>query len=213
MNTPFDSRLVSGVGSTGYVYERRHALLAPDADREEGPNIGSRGEHLTITFLSLNRASLSLRLLDSIARCLPDFRGEVLVVDNGSEPAELANLQAACRQQPFRCRLVELAENFGVAGGRNRTMSHVQTEWVLCLDNDTYFVANPLPAVQRALAVLGAHFLNLPLLDGSGKRAFARGGHLYVSVEGDQLYIGAGSAYPLAAPPAQPDPPFLSTFL
>jgi glycosyltransferase involved in cell wall biosynthesis len=209
----FDPHIVPGLQSTAYICERRHALLAADAHHGPAANIGRRGENLTITFLSLNRSGLSLSLLDSIARHMPDFRGEVLIVDNGSEPTEVQRLTEAAARQPFACRLVELGQNYGVAGGRNRSMPHVRSEWVLCLDNDMVFIADPLPAIQRDLALLGCHFLNLPLLERGGQRLFARGGHLYVCLAGAEIHIGAGSVYPPGPRPEGEGPPFLSTFL
>lgn len=205
--------LIPGLRTFVYVYEPNHRLLAADAYKPQGPNIGRNGRNLTISFISLNRAQLSLRLLQSIGQHLSAFAGDVLVVDNGSEAEELEALRNGLRALPVKSRLVELGHNYGVAGGRNRAMDHVHTEWVLCLDNDIYFVTNPLTEIQRDLAILGCHFLNLPLLDSDGRTLFAKGGHLYPGVDRGALTIGAGSAYRQGAPEATPTGPFLSTFL
>lgn len=204
---------IAGLQKGVYLSDARHALLASDAWRNEGPNIGLHGHDLTITFLSLNRASLSERLLLSITRHLPDFAGEVLIIDNGSAAHELAALRAVCAQQPYRWRIVELGKNYGVAGGRNRTIEHVRTQWLMCLDNDIYFTRNPLPQFQKDLAQLGCHFMSLPLLDSDEQRIFARGGHLYVSLEEGDLHIGAGSACKQEIPESQDGEAFVSTFL
>lgn len=207
--------LIAGLAQVPYIYQPSHQLLAPDAHRAEGPNIGRAGEHLTISFICQNRAHLSIRLLQSIEQWLPDFRGEILIVDQASSPGELDQIRAACAKMTLRTRIVELSDNYGVAGGRNRTMPHVTTDWVMCLDNDMVFVANPLWAIQHDLATLGAHFLNLPLLDIDRQRFFALGGHLYPGVADGEINIGAGSAYAQAEapPPGNHGPPFLSTFL
>lgn len=204
---------IFGLQQGVYLSDARHALLASDAWRTEGPNIGVHGHNLTITFLSLNRASLSERLLLSISKHLPDFAGEVLIIDNGSAEHELSALRAVCAQQPYRWRIVELGKNYGVAGGRNRTIEHVRTEWLMCLDNDIYFTRNPLPQFQKDLAQLGCHFMSLPLLDSDEQRIFARGGHLYVSLEEGDLHIGAGSACRQEVPQSQDGAAFVSTFL
>ncbi len=213
MTEPAPGTLLEGIATVPYVYERRHALLAADAHRGPAANIGRDGANLTISCLSLNRSGLTRTLLDSIARQIPDFRGEVLVIDNGSEAAEAEALRAACSAAPFAARVEVLGANYGVGGGRNRTMPHVRTDWVLLLDNDIFFQSNPLPRVQRDLAVLGCHFLNLPLLDRDGQRLFARGGHLYVCVEGGRVHIGAGSAYVQGPHPGGELDACLSTFL
>ena len=57
-----------GVGSTG----KRWSAYAIE-------NIGKRGENLTIAVLSMNRSSLTIRLMQSIAKIIPDFSGEFLI--------------------------------------------------------------------------------------------------------------------------------------
>lgn len=206
-------RLNERIELRGYVSAEWHRLLAEGADGPAGANIGDRGENLTITFLALDRATLSVRLLRSIAAQLPDFAGEVLIIDNGSQAKELTSVRAVCADLPLRTRIVELGQNFGVGGGRNKSIPHVTTEWVMCLDNDIYFVGNPLLAIQRDLAILGCHFLSLPLLDPDKHTLFAYTGHLYLSFEGNQIYIGAGSAFRQEQVGKLPREGVLSTFL
>jgi len=206
-------QLVSGLSEGLYVFDKAHSLLAVDAWKEAGPNIGKRGENLTISFLSMNRSSLSTKLLRSISEFMPHFAGEVLIIDNGSSCEELRRLRDVCAGLAYKTRIVELDKNYGVAGGRNRTIPHVQTEWMMCLDNDIYFISNPLEKIQHDLAVLGCHFMSLPLLDADGQTIFARGGHLYVSFEEDELHIGAGSACSQTRVQQNVGQPFLGTFL
>ncbi len=208
-----ERRLIAGLESTAYVYAPEHKFLASDAGIPVGANIGRRGEDLTIAFLSMDRSALSCRLLDSIERELPDFGGRVLIIDQGSQPAELQKLKARIGTLRVPCEMVELGQNLGVAGGRNRAMSHVKTHWVLSLDNDIYFKGNPLTEIQQALALLGCHFLNLPLLERDGDRWFALGGHLYVTIVGSAVHVGGGSACRQEVTDGEIQSPFLSTFL
>lgn len=207
------STVVPGLQSTSYVYERGHMLLHADASKEPFGNIGVNGYNLTISFLSLNRANLSKRLLESIATQLPHFQGEVLIIDNGSQPEELALIRQAMKELKCRCRLVELGKNFGVGGARNRTIPHVTTDWLMCLDNDIFFIANPLATIQRDLALLGCHFMSLPLLNPDRQTLFSLGGHLYISHCEDAPHVGAGSVYQQSLKPSQEPNAFLSTFL
>ena len=197
---------IDGLQQYAYVSHANHSLLAIDAASRRGANIGKNGVNLTISFLSLNRTALSERLLLSIQEHIPEFAGEVLIIDNGSSINEIARLREICQPFLFKWRIVELGENFGVAGGRNRTISHVLTDWLMCLDNDIYFTRNPLLQIQKDLAQLGCHFMSLPLFDSDAKTIFARGGHIYISLEHNQLHIGAGSA-------CAEGEAFLSTFL
>ncbi|CUI35765.1 glycosyltransferase [Achromobacter kerstersii] len=206
-----DTLLVPGLRAYTYVSDERHRILhqAPGGNA----NIGRDGVNLTITCLSLNRAALTEKLLRSVALHVPDFAGEFLVIDNGSQRETLDELARVCEQMPFRTRIVALDKNYGVAGGRNRTMPEVHTEWVLCLDNDIYLTTNILPSIQRDIATLGCHFLNVPLLNPDGKTVFAAGGHLYVCTEPTGLHLGAGSACKQGELQQSAMEPFLSTFL
>jgi len=205
--------LLPGLQTIPYVHCPLHRLNAPDAHRPAGPNIGRDGQNLTISFLSLNRASLSTRLIRSIRDQLPNFAGEVLVIDQGSTKAELDKVKAACDELHGARRVVELGENFGVSGGRNRTMEHVWTEWVMYLDNDMVFITDPIRRIQADIALLGCHFLNLPLLDRDRATIFAKGGHLHMEVVDGNVHIGGGSAYRPGPHDGSVGPPFLSTFL
>jgi glycosyltransferase involved in cell wall biosynthesis/GT2 family glycosyltransferase len=204
---------ITGLTQGAYIYDKSHSLLAPDGCKGVEANIGRNGANLTISFLSMNRAVLSEKLLRSIQEHIPSFEGEVLVIDNGSSESELNYLKALCNTLSYKIRIVELGQNFGVAGGRNRTIPYVQTEWIMYLDNDIYFLTNPLPIFQNELAILGSHFMSLPLLEPDGKMLFAKGGHLYVSYEDNELYIGAGSACSQKEVRDKYGAPFLSTFL
>jgi len=206
-------QLVPGLSKGLYVFDKAHSLLAVDAWKEAGSNIGKRGENLTISFLSMNRSASSAKLLRSIQKFMPHFAGEILIIDNCSSSEELGRLRATCAELAYRTQIVELDKNYGVAGGRNRTIPHVQTEWLMCLDNDIYFTSDPLEQIQHDLAVLGCHFMSLPLLDPDGQTIFARGGHLYVSYEEDELHIGAGSAGSQTKLQQKIEQPFLGTFL
>jgi hypothetical protein len=55
---PIHADITEGI----HLLSRSNFYLAEDARRPEGPNIGSNGEHLTISFLSLNRTHLAERL-------------------------------------------------------------------------------------------------------------------------------------------------------
>lgn len=205
--------IIPGLSHGLYVYDNAHTLLAEDASSKNGPNIGENGKNLTISFLSMNRSSLSIKLLKSIEEFLPNFAGEVLIIDNGSSTDEMQKLKTACELLSFQTKIVELGKNFGVSGGRNRTIEHVRTEWLMCLDNDIYFIMNPLKEIQHDLAVLGCHFMSLPLLDPDKETIFARGGHVYVSYENGELHIGAGSASCQTKVQSVASQPFLGTFL
>lgn len=207
-----DDRIFSNLLHVTYVAEEGHAFLDANAWLPEGGNVGAHGENLTITFLSMNRSALSIRLCSSIARHIPDFRGEVLVVDNGSSEEQLGILKEHLNKMPFKWRLVELGANFGVAQGRNSTIKHIVNDWVMFLDNDIYLVKNPIAAIQKELALLGCHFITLALIYKGGEEAHLRGGHIHLSSTEDGVSISAGSTIDASHLEGERDPT-LGTFL
>ena len=78
----------------------------------------------------------------------PDL--EVIVVDNGSDDATLAELRKACASHPG-VRLIENGENLGFARGNNAGLSAAAGEYVLLLNNDTYLAPGAIHAMVRHL--------------------------------------------------------------
>lgn len=202
-----------GLKSANYVYSDLHSLLEKCDSVHSGFNIGKNGVNLTITCLSMNRISLTEKLIRSVLECIPNYQGKFLIIDNGSSANELALLADIIKEIPIDIKLVELGQNYGVSGGRNRTLEHVETEWVMFLDNDIFFINNPLPRLQNDISRLGCHFINMPLLDPDGETLFARGGNIFVSIEDNSIHIGAGSACVQEKVSHYDTECFLSTFL
>ena len=78
----------------------------------------------------------------------PDL--EVIVVDNGSDDATLAELRKTCASHPG-VRLIENGENLGFARGNNAGLSAAAGEYVLLLNNDTYLAPGTIHAMVRHL--------------------------------------------------------------
>ena len=197
-----------------YMSSDNHQLIGVGSSDRMLTNIGTDGSNLTIAVLMMNRSSLTIRLMDSIKKIIPDFAGELLIGDNGSSQNELDLVKEHFLLMPYKCRCVEFGQNFGVAGGRNRLYREVKTEWIFQLDNDVYFISNPLKKIQKDIALLGCHFLCVPVLNEKNHEAFVYGGHLYVETGRNDINIGGGSAF-IADSVIVLDEhePFLCTFL
>jgi GT2 family glycosyltransferase len=85
----------------------------------------------------------------------------VFVIDQGSQPDNLARL-AACVAQRLDATLVRLDRNYGVAGGRNRGSALGHGRIIVALDNDAEFqdggtLARAVAAIEedRLLAAIG----------------------------------------------------------
>lgn len=179
-----------------YITSTQHKLIGVGSSiGHMFDNIGIHGENLTIAVLSMNRSSLTIKLMRSIADVIPDFAGEFLIGDNGSDQSEKDKLYAEMQRMPYRCRMVEFDQNYGVAGGRNKLFKEVQTDWLFSLDNDIYFVTDPLQQIRQDIAQLGCHFLAMPLLNEEDRKVFLYGGHLYVEEVKNGVSIGGGSAF------------------
>ncbi len=213
------STLSPGLQQATYFFDERHFVLSDAAAGAFGPNIGSDGRNLTISFLSLNRAKLSIKLLDSIVRHLINFAGEVLIGDNGSNPSQLDELKAYVATFPYRCRILEFGQNFGVGGGRNRIMAEARTDWVISVDNDIFFTQNPIQQLQSELATLGCHFMSFPLLNPDMQTLFSYGACLQTLIQGERPrltinpILAPGSSIDVAKSTDAPRSAFLCTFL
>lgn len=197
-----------------YFYAKEHRMIGlGDYKNLNLQNIGEQGCNLTIAVLSMNRSSLTIRLMNSMKKYLSDFKGEFLIGDNGSAEEEKQKLRSAMNEMPFACRMVEFDKNYGVAGGRNRLFREVNTEWILSMDNDLYFVGNPLSKIQKDIWMLGCHFLVMPLINEGEKCAALYGGHLYIE---NNNGVSAGGSTALVVPEMEVNKeyePFLCTFL
>lgn len=196
-----------------YTMSKGHMMLGCGENDKRITNIGNNGENLTIAVLSMNRSNLTVKLMNSIAKCIPDFKGEFLIGDNGSHENEKNILKERMEQMPYKCRMIEFDQNYGVAGGRNRLNSYVETDWIFQLDNDIYFINNPLKKVQEDIGILGCHFLCMPLVNQDDNKVFLYGGNLYVEQTGKAISVGGGTAYQIDGDFDEEQPPFLCTFV
>ena len=137
-----------------YMSSDNHQLIGTGNSDRMLTNIGADGSNLTIAVLMMNRSSLTVRLMDSVKKIMPDFAGEFLIGDNGSSKSERELVKKHFSDMPFKCRCVEFGQNYGVSGGRNRLYREVKTEWIFQLDNDVYFISNPLKKIQKDIALL-----------------------------------------------------------
>lgn len=205
-------KLGHNVTESVYVQQSNHRFLNDEAYLFDSSNIGVNGENLTISFLSLNRVSLSINLCRSIAEFIPDFKGELLVIDNGSSDGEITELENYLQKMSYKWRVIRLGRNYGVAGGRNRMVEHVNTPWVMSLDNDIRLIKNPLPNFQHDIALLGCHFLSPSILDKDEQTTWIHGGNLYLDHIHGAMVLGGGTCY-LKDMLEEDQPAFLCTFM
>jgi GT2 family glycosyltransferase len=90
---------------------------------------------VTIVIVSLDRLQLTQRCLESIY-AHTDYPFQLLIFDNGSQPDTVAYLKTM-EAAHENLRVIYHPTNLGAAGGRNRAISLVDTQYAFCLDNDT----------------------------------------------------------------------------
>jgi GT2 family glycosyltransferase len=112
------------------------------------------GAALTIGVTTRNRPDSLVRCLSSLAE-IADIVGEVIVVDDSSEPPASRALDRVPPQVRQMVRVVEQTGHAGYIVGRNTTMRLAANEHVLLMDDDAYVKDGD--ALRRALAVLQLH--------------------------------------------------------
>lgn len=157
---------------------------------------GIAGENLSIVILSYNRVDMTIRLLSSIEKYLDNFLGDIIIFDNGSQKNELIKLKIYLKNYPLAYSLIESTDNLGVAKGRNRAILHAKNDWVFFVDNDIFFIGNPLPIIDKTILKFNSPYINLPLLNNDLNTIYSFGGnitleHGYLSVVS---FINEGSS-------------------
>ena len=184
-----NNNLSDSIKSIFYGYSKYDFMLY------DNPNIGINGENLTIVILMYNRSDATIKLLRSIRKNIPEYKGKILVADNCSTKKESSKLKHFLSQFDYNVKHIIFSKNYGVAGGRNRSIKYVETDWIMNLDNDIYFINNPLIKIYQMISEFGVKFLNLPLLSEDKKTIFSNGGALYSDYNSNGLLIGGGSMF------------------
>ena len=107
-----------------------------------------------IILLNWNSAADTLRCLRALT-LLRGVQARVVVVDNGSEPADLERLRSGIARWGLAVELVETGENLGFGGGCNvgmRLTLERGAEFVWLLNNDAVPHPEALQAMLRVMA-------------------------------------------------------------
>ncbi|OGN03219.1 MAG: hypothetical protein A2651_02320 [Candidatus Yanofskybacteria bacterium RIFCSPHIGHO2_01_FULL_42_12] len=126
--------------------------------------------HISIVTLNYNGSKETLELLKSL-REQADQDFEIIVVDNGSEETDFANLQSLIHSTPpggVYPQAVKNEENLGFSGGNNVGIRHALengSDWVVLLNNDTWVEKD---FMERLRAVLEGKrgIVGLPMDEG-----------------------------------------------
>lgn len=117
-----------------------------------------------VIILSWNRAADTLAAIESAA-AQRDVDHTILVVDQGSAPENLAQVEAALARLP-NARLLRLTRNVGVPGGRNLAAAMGSAPVIVALDSDAVF------ADEHVLARAALRFAECPELCALGFAIF-----------------------------------------
>lgn len=157
---------------------------------------GVNGENLSIVILSYNRTDMTIRLLASIEEKISGFCGQIVVFDNGSEQSELEKIKCYISNHSQNdILLIEASVNHGVAKGRNLATGYAEKDWLFFIDNDIYFIGNPLPMINSIIEKFNATYINLPLLNDDELSVYAYGGSVVINEENNAVSISSFSPY------------------
>ncbi len=106
-----------------------------------------------VIILSWNRVEDTLAAIQS-AHDQVGVRKRILIVDQGSDRQNLAQLEAFLRAVP-EARLQKLSSNSGVAGGRNIASAMGNARYIVALDSDAVFADSN--TLARAVKQLDEH--------------------------------------------------------
>jgi hypothetical protein len=108
---------------------------------------------ISFVTLSWNSDAYLQRCLASImAQCATEgLRGEILVVDNGSQDGSVDTVRAFGDRFPGCVRLTTLAQNRGTTFARNLALTQAQSPVVCVIDSDTEFLSGSLRSIIKLL--------------------------------------------------------------
>jgi N-acetylglucosaminyl-diphospho-decaprenol L-rhamnosyltransferase len=92
---------------------------------------------VSVIIVNYNTAELTLAAVESALA--QGGKHEVIVVDNGSQPASVAALEASLSDD-YRLRFVPSGTNLGFGQGNNLGATHAQGEFLFLLNSDAHFV-------------------------------------------------------------------------
>ena len=120
---------------------------------------------LEIAILSFNKSEMTLALLESLRKFEETENLLISILDQGSRPTELENLERNITDS--RIRLVKSHINLRVGGGREKQLNQAERKWILFLDNDLVF--NSTFVKECASTALLTSFACLPFIESSEK--------------------------------------------
>ncbi len=92
--------------------------------------------NVSVIVLNYNQAAMTVECLDALAAARSELIREIIVVDNGSTPAELSILRQRHRQEDFL--LVEVGINRFFGEGNNIGVDFAQGDYIVFLNNDAF---------------------------------------------------------------------------
>jgi GT2 family glycosyltransferase len=145
---------------------------------------------ISICVLNYNSSTTTLRLVTALQRLWPDFEGQLLILDNSSEPHDVQLLsQTLATVWQGRVRLLRAEKNMGIGPARNALFEMVQTPWIMSLDNDMI----PIGHLGRQLLPMldeRTPFLNIPYedLDQPGRAGVGKEWSIQATTNGSRIF-------------------------
>jgi GT2 family glycosyltransferase len=97
-------------------------------------------KHVTVSLLNIDEAAMTIDVLDKLAGLSSeDWRVQLILVDNGSQPGQLRLLQdwvCANKDRFEETLFIASSRNLGCTGGRNLAFKLALKDRLLILDND-----------------------------------------------------------------------------
>ncbi|HEY6474872.1 MAG TPA: glycosyltransferase family 2 protein, partial [Acidimicrobiales bacterium] len=120
-------------------------------------------DNVSVIVLNYNQAATTLECLDALGRANSPLIKEIIVVDNGSNPEELAVLRKRHRRADFN--LVEVGVNRFFGEGNNIGVDFARGDFIVFLNNDAFVEPGWIEALTSSMrddptvAAVGPMFL------------------------------------------------------
>lgn len=126
------------------------------------------GSRLCAVIVNFRTARLTAECVDSLAPQLDPRSDRVVVVDNGSGPAEVERLSAWAAASPFAgiLRLLPLGRNDGFSAGNNAGIASQPSRYYLLANSDTVFLPGAVSSLLEAAGRFRKTGILSPRLEG-----------------------------------------------
>jgi glycosyltransferase involved in cell wall biosynthesis len=183
-----------GIKATSYFFNENTKKLFPKSSFTKDP-FREDGSDLAICLHGIQDSSQIISLLSSIEYYLPDFKGQIIITTDASNPGQKRTVEEYVATSTVPVQILEEKEKATIAELRNQAAKNLTSNWLMFIEPGMFFIKNPLQAIKDTIENLGVTFINLPLVNRDNRTIYSLGGALLTDLHKDNLFLGGGSTF------------------